>query len=1014
MESLPNLSRAELLPLILNHPTTHPKDEGEWLMFFCPVPRHNDGAKHGYRSGRSGGLSSKGVMKCWNNCTFSEMLKALGYQQPREEKPMPTPAARAATNPPGTTYDYKDEQGALVAVKGRWDNPDGTKRFAWRMPEAADWNGLRSLSIEQVPLFGAEDVAGWGMDEWIVFTEGEKARDACRNAGLNAVCHGGGASTRKFGTSLDVLAGRKVALWADNDEVGRKFMLAVQKQLKLVAHAIFMIVAPVPPKGDAWDYFNAGGKADDLFNGRFDKPVAQLLTSDHIKVIVPTELGNVNFDFDMIEHYGRELTCHLTVSTADLTGEPYGLRMDLLSQSKREVLERSLRRQFGEANWTLAVSQAYARCLDIFLNQDRAIDLSQVAEPSDMDWLLDGLIPKGQPTIIFADGENGKSWICYAMAIAVASGQPLLGMATAKTGVLIVDYETDEKQARLRIGRLLRGFSLTKGELPHYWWSKGVPLAEQVEALKRFIRDNDIGLVVVDSGAPACGSQPEDAKSTVAFFNALAKLDATSLIICHTNRVDAVNKSADRPFGCHDEETEVLTRRGWFRHAALLDTDEVAAYDTEKRELRWERPSVRHRYQFDGEMVAIRGASLDLRVTPNHRMWVRPAWQADWRETTAGALSGTTVALPYASGLAEVEGPDADPAWLAYLGWWIAEGHLDGNVPLLTQAEGPLATRFVETTEALGFTATIVRPRPRDGEKQCWQVRACGASEFGKWLRDECGTGAANKQLPNIVWTLNRASLRLLLFALMEGDGHWNNEGRGSYTTTSPRLADDVQRLAILAGFSARVRNEGRAASHHRDRYSVLIGSRREIEVRESRHLSREEYHGFVYCLTVPSGAYVTRRNGYMAVTMNSTFWHNMARRTYFCASNKPSGDQIDIALICKKANEGRRPAPFAFKVTFSGKEGTGDVMIEPQNIRDVDAFRSFLPTIERVWEMLRANGDMLFHQIMKELTWSGDDRASRLRKVLQWGRSNGWFEEVQDQNQQIHWRALSRLDQRP
>jgi len=41
------------------------------------------------------------------------------------------------------------------------------------------------------------------------------------------------------------------------------------------------------------------------------------------------------------------------------------------------------------------------------------------------------------------------------------------------------------------------------------------------------------------------------------------------------------------------------------------------------------------------------------------------------------------------------------------------------------------------------------------------------------------------------------------------------------------------------------------------------------------RHSTIKEYNGKVYCLTVPTGAYLTRRNGKIFISGNSSHWYN-------------------------------------------------------------------------------------------------------------------------------------------
>lgn len=945
----------ELAPLL---DSPKPKGNGKEFRLMSYCPGHNDGAKSGRAGpgdqGRSLSLSRTYGLQPFCSCEFKTVVGLL-----RARRTGPAPArtqgqqserqGRGPMGPPKIAYEYRDVAGELVSVKARWEetgvddagNPVTTKTFKWRLPDSQEYKGWEGkFHIQDMPLWGAEQIPKHEGRIW--FVEGEKAAGALRSRQELAVCLGGGAGQKDFGDALLPLTGRTVLLWPDNDELGRSYMARIKAALAPIAGSVLTVTAPVPPKGDAYDYFAAGGTIENLLANVIDKPTVDIVTSDHFVVRIPVSTGVVAFEFEDLVRSRGTIDCELTIRHLSPIAEqePYSLRINLLSASARGSLETALNKQFGrEDNWTTTVSTAWARARETMKNTDRGYHISAAPRPSTTTlYTINPLMPNNEHTIYFGDGSGGKTYALYSQLLELAmlgvgEGQ-FLGMNTVSTGgVLIVDWETRDKVwwrlRRLAMGHPAIGPWLADdmlNNLPiHVWPGAGSTLPDMADAIKRYCDKWNIGTIGLDSAASACGGEPETAKAALDYCNAVDRIGRTFVTLAHVS-----DEEGKRPFGCHDEATEVLTRRGWVRHAELSPADEVAAYNTATRVLEWQVPTVFHRYRYDGELVSIRGASLDVMVTPNHRMWVRPSYETQWRETTAGALNGTTVALPYASGLAEAEAADANEDFLDYLGWWIAEGHLDGNAPLITQAVGPLADRFVQTTEALGFSTSIVRPEPRSGERQCWQVRARGAGEFGRWLAEECGRGAANKHLPDVVWCLNRASMRRLLFALMEGDGHWYREGSGTYSTSSMRLADDVQRLAILAGFSAVLRPLGKGAPHHHARFMVAIGSRKEIEVRESRHLSRSEYHGDVYCLTVPNGAYVTRRNGYMAVTMNSKFWHNEARRTWFVKrDDAEESDHIDVAFHCRKVNDGRRPRPILFGLDFEGDDGPVTVAIQ-------------------------------------------------------------------------------------
>lgn len=355
--------------------------------------------------------------------------------------------------------------------------------------------------------------------------------------------------------------------------------------------------------------------------------------------------------------------------------------------------------------------------------------------------------------------------------------------------------------------------------------------------------------------------------------------------------------------GCHDAATEVLTRRGWVRHAEVQSSDEVCCFDAATSTLRYAQPTAIWRAPYRGEMVRIKSDSLDACVTPEHTIVMKPAHQSGrgrpfrwdertWNRCTAADLSaGIELFVPWATPLADervrVESVTIGNACvdvndlMRLVGWWVSEGSLNhGGALLLSQRVGELAARMDATLQRMGLHVTATEQAPGTGGThriRNFYISKRAHPALCEWVATTCGVGARNKRLPAPVWTLSRAQKTILLEALIDGDGTRKRRGNASYSTTSARLADEVQRLAIECGRMAHVGSRAQRNPKHARYYWVSIGSprRREIGLRSARHVSRVPYDGDVFCLTVPTGAYVTRRNGRPGIWGNSAHWRN-------------------------------------------------------------------------------------------------------------------------------------------
>lgn len=191
--------------------------------------------------------------KCFTGCDRARILEAMGLTlsdilPPREA----LPASKEKT------WELRDEAGELVAVHRRVDKPGG-KMVWW---EKDGTKGLKGLPVEDLPLYGAELAPELNEAQWVFVCEGEKATDAARAIGVQALGTATGASTAPRAPALAVLRGLKVALWPDNDDAGRKHMGKVAQGLAGVAIQV-VTVAPdgLPPKGDAVEWTQAQRKA---------------------------------------------------------------------------------------------------------------------------------------------------------------------------------------------------------------------------------------------------------------------------------------------------------------------------------------------------------------------------------------------------------------------------------------------------------------------------------------------------------------------------------------------------------------------------------------------------------------------------------------------------------------------------------------------------------------------------------------------------------------------------------
>ena len=445
-----------------------------------------------------------------------------------------------------TSYKYYSVDGELLAIHERLhhtskvdDRGKPVKKFAWRQPDG-------TAGLDHLPN-GMADLPLWldnGLldkpEARVFFCEGEAATQAVRDKGEVAVCSGGGVDGFPSPDALEVLRGREVVVWRDNDEPGYRYAEKLKMALRYIAKSVRVIVAPGDPKSDAVDYFAGGGSLDDLLGDIH--PIVECISSDHWRVTVPTEVGRAMFDMDEIYSANRgELNCGLTVAllTPGTEPTPFSQRINLLSHSARASLETSLGKQFGkDIQWTVVVSKAYAKVIDAYRNTDRLEAFEYVPGREPIRFLVEEILPRNQVSVVFAPPAHSKSYWTRRLGLSVALGVPFCGLAVEKAPVIIVDYESPREDDEARLERLIAGMGYDPAILPdipiRHWSGQGVPLSDQADALRRAVQKTGTELVIIDSIMFAAGGDLIKPEVAGRFFNSLSRIGVTTLLIGQT------------------------------------------------------------------------------------------------------------------------------------------------------------------------------------------------------------------------------------------------------------------------------------------------------------------------------------------------------------------------------------------------------------------------------------------------------------------------------------------------
>lgn len=351
---------------------------------------------------------------------------------------------------------------------------------------------------------------------------------------------------------------------------------------------------------------------------------------------------------------------------------------------------------------------------------------------------------------------------------------------------------------------------------------------------------------------------------------------------------------------CYHRDTEILTKdRGWQKFGDLSSEDEVATRNPLSKKFEWQRPTAYINRAYEGDLYHFKTRSLDLLVTPEHRMLVQgESGQGksaerilSAKELSTKALKHGNLAIPMCS---EWEGTEISEVvfpyvknngdwsfklsgddYCALMGAFISEGNMHGNKGIEIN-QYPASKGFKLYQDLL---LRINGSALHDGRAFILSRRAI--VEHFKTI-GKCH----EKFVPEIIRNATKRQIQIFWQYYMAGDGCYqpststgsrkqSDPGyREEAVTNSRLLADQLVEIVQKLGYSASVytRKGGPATikgveCNTRESYRVRV---RYSSYAAVRSCEKVHYTGTIHCVSVPNGIVYVRRNGKPAWCGNS------------------------------------------------------------------------------------------------------------------------------------------------
>lgn len=208
-----------------------------------------------------------------------------------------------------------------------------------------------------------------------------------------------------------------------------------------------------------------------------------------------------------------------------------------------------------------------------------------------------------------------------------------------------------------------------------------------------------------------------------------------------------------------------------------------------------------------------------------------------------------------------------------FLGWYVSEGSSIRGRISISQKQGKKYEEIFSLLTRMG-----IKP-----------LRAKHDLKFSHmglamWLRENCGNHSPNKKIPTIIKEASTDTIETFLASFGKGDGTSHNHPNArAYITSSVQLRDDLHEVLCKLG-----RGRKYSLVHEKGSKSVMSTTGREFERRNSTwriidpaipvdsnvlksKVKKENYDGYVHCVSTPLQTIMVRRNGCSMWSGNSS-----------------------------------------------------------------------------------------------------------------------------------------------
>lgn len=347
---------------------------------------------------------------------------------------------------------------------------------------------------------------------------------------------------------------------------------------------------------------------------------------------------------------------------------------------------------------------------------------------------------------------------------------------------------------------------------------------------------------------------------------------------------------------CVDEETEILTKRGFLKQEELLDDDTILTLDTEGVSM-WTKLEEIFRKEYSGEMINFEARNFSACVTPGHRWLVRQYYvpktkKQEYFFVKTDDFGKKNLFIPKRL-LNPLVCSEYNDDFIKLLSWVFSEGYYckikhkhDWSI-IITQSFKK-NKKYCNEIENIFKKLKLVYKRMVNYRGDCYEYRF--AFEMGKFIKESFPEKIPT---PEFISSLSTRQAKIFIDEFVKGDGWTDRTNTKAIIQKSKKCIDVLCMAAAIAGYSPSIVKPSKNGC-----WTLRLTQFEHIYTSGLKSI-KKQYKGIVWCPRTKYGTFYARRMG----------------RCYWTGNTLPTYNDVNV-FVSGKVNRLIKNNPILLELT--------------------------------------------------------------------------------------------------